>query len=291
MKTFLMMVWLMVGTLAAEQYLLVRPTVRETLGEHMAAQLSSRTNGSGFDFIGIKTNNSWLVAVPPVMTNNFYLRDVTNILATGHVYWDVSRQHWSIGACLSAISPRHCVQTTHVGGFTTNIWLLPDGTAYTNWMVGYTNLGGDLNIVLMARTNPMFYRVMPDFSTKAKISAFSKPALGVLMHHASLGKPYVTTFVTTMLYPGQFGQRYNQFEFGDYSLGYVQVVGDSSSPMLAVIHDEAILIAQTYLGSMYGPAPGLRVAQVNAGMNWLSTNYGAPVYTVQVADLSGFPDL
>ena len=267
----------------------------QSLADHMEQQLATRSAGNGFDFVGVKTNGGGTLNFPPSLATNFYLRDVTNILASSHFY--KSPSGWGVGACLSPITPRHCVASQHVTGnngnaYLTNLWLLPDGTLYTNWIVAQTNLGNDLDIVLMAKTNPAVYRVLGDISGKVGHNVTTdKPLLGVLMHHASLNKPYVTTFVAAMISVGQFGHTWNQFEFGDYSTGYTQIVGDSSSPMLAIINGEAVLVAQTYLSSMYGPSAGLRATEVNLAMQNLSTANGAPIYTLTLCDLSPFPNL
>ncbi len=267
----------------------------QTLADHLAAQLASRTNGNGFNFIGVKTNNSTLVGFPPVVAADFWLRDVSNILASSHFYKTPSG--WGVGACLSPISPRHCVATQHVTGnngnaYLTNLWLRPDGTTYTNWIIAQTNLGGDLDVVLMANTNCAWFQVLPDVSAKVvKNYARGLPAVGVLMHHASRPTSYVTTFTAALTSPGQYGHTWNNFQFGDYSQGYAQIVGDSSSPTYAIIAGEAVLVDQTYLSSMTGPSVGVRVAEVNAAMQNLSLNNAAPIYAVTLYDLSRFPDL
>jgi hypothetical protein len=267
----------------------------QTLADHMAAQLASRTTGNGFNFIGVKTNNSTLVGFPPVVAADFWLRDVSNILASSHFY--KSPTGWGVGACLSPISPRHCVATQHVTGnngnaYLTNLWLLPDGTVYTNWIIAQTNLGGDLDVVLMAKTNCAWFQVLPDVTAKVvKNYAVGLPAVGVLMHHASLPNSYVTTFTAALTSPGQFGHTWNNFQFGDYSQGYAQITGDSSSPTFVIIAGEAVLVDQTYTAAMSGPSPGVRIAEVNAAMQNLSLMNAAPIYSATLYDLSAFPNL
>lgn len=273
-----------------------------SLADHMAEQLRSRTNGADCDFVS-KTNQVYfLLPSQPRLSAHFWLRDVTNILATSVACYEPDwtgnqPSWWVVGACLSPISPRHCIATTHVtgGALDTHLWLLPDGSFYTNSIIASTNLGGDLTICLMSRTNPLVYRVLPDIS--AKVSGLrtgnyttNKPALAVLMHHASQNTPYITTFTAALRSPAAWcGQATNQVEFGNYSLGYRQANGDSSSPILTVINNEAVFICQVF-GPMGGPAPGMRTNAVNAAMAFLSTNNAAPVYQLKLYDVSGFPD-
>jgi len=271
------------------------------LADHMAVQLSSRTNGDD-NFVSKTNQVFFLFPAQPQMNPHFWLRDVTNILATSlgtfQPDWSAGQpSSWVVGGCLSPISPRHCLATTHVTGGSrdTHLWLLPDGSYYTNSIIASTNLGGDITICLMSRTNPMVYCVLPDISSKVAGMRThdytrTKPALAVLMHHASQNTPDITTFTSALLDCRAWcGHVTNQLEFGNYSLGYSQINGDSSSPILTVINNEAVFICQVY-GPMSGPAPGLRTNAVNAAMANLSTNNGAPVYQLTLYDVSGFPD-
>lgn len=271
-----------------------------SLAEHMAEQLRSRTNGGDFNFIS-KTGQVFLAAEPQ-LKNNFWLRDVTNILATSvalyQPFWSPGQPSpWVVGACLSPISLRHCIATTHVTGrsLDTHLWLLPDGSLYTNSIIASTNLGGDLTICLMAKTNPLVYRVLPDISSKVngmrtENYATNPPALAVLMHHASQGTPFITTFAAALRNSTAWcGHTTNQLEFGNYNIGYSQINGDSSSPILTVIHNEAVFVCQVF-GPLGGPAPGTRTNAVNAAMATLSTENSAPVYQLTLYDVSQFPD-
>ena len=271
-----------------------------SLADHMAEQLRSRTNGGDFNFIA-KTGQVFL-ASSPHLKKNFWLRDVTNILATSIALfeprWSPGQPSpWVVGACLSPISPRHCIATTHVTGThrDTHLWLLPDGSLYTNSIIAATNLGGDLTICLMSKTNPFVYQVLPDISSKvsgmrSENYATNQPALAVLMHHASQDTPYVTTFTAALRNSRAWcGHTTNQIEFGNYNIGYSQIVGDSSSPIFTVIHNEAVFICQVF-GPMGGPAPGTRTNAVNAAMAALSADHDAPVYQLSIYDVSGFPD-
>ena len=273
-----------------------------SLAEHMAAQLSCRTNGGDYNFI-TKTNQIYyLLPAQPRLTANFWLRDVTNILASsvGRFTPDDALAEfspWFVGACLSPISPRHCLGSTHATGNLQDphLWLLPDGSFYTNSILAVTNLGGDITICLMTKTNPASYRVLPDISSKVSgvrngDYTKSKPALAVLMHYSSQNTPCVTTFTAALLYTGaQCGHATNQLEFGNYSLGYKQISGDSSSPILTVINNEAVLVCQVY-SSLYGTALWRETNAINSAMANLSTNNSAPVYQMSLYDLSGFPD-
>jgi len=273
-----------------------------SLADEMAAQLSSRMKGGDCNFVSKADQVFFLFPQQPKLNPKFWLRGVTNILATSlgryDPYWSVGQpSSWIVGACLSPVSPRHCIATTHVtgGALDTHLWLLPDGSFYTNTIIASTNLGGDLTVCLMAKTNPTFYRVLPDISSKVSGMrtgdyAKSKPALAVLMHHASQNTPYITTFTAALLNCHAWcGHSTNQLEFGNYSVGYSQINGDSSSPILAVINNEAVFICQVY-GPMSGPAPGMETNAVNTAMANLSKNNGAPAYQLTPYDVSGFPD-
>jgi hypothetical protein len=146
-----------------------------SLAEHMAEQLRSRTNGGDFNFIS-KTGQVFLAAEPQ-LKNNFWLRDVTNILATSvalyQPFWSPGQPSpWVVGACLSPISLRHCIATTHVTGrsLDTHLWLLPDGSLYTNSIIASTNLGGDLTICLMAKTTNVFHRKTGPAAARAGVA-------------------------------------------------------------------------------------------------------------------------
>ncbi len=277
-------------------------TMPVSLAVHMAAQLSCRTNGSVCDFVSKTGQVSFLFPAQPKLHPKFWLRDVTNILATSVGRFAPNEfagqtLPWMVGGCFSPLSPRHCIASTHATGNLQDLhlWLLPDGSFYTNTILASTNLGSDMTLCLMTRTNPMSYRVLPDISSK--VSGLrtgnytnSQPALAILMHYSSQNTPYVTTFTAALLNGGaRCGQAANQLVFGNYSLGYSQIVGDSSSPILTVINNEAVFICQV-TGPMSGPAPGLRTNLINAAMASLSTNHGAPVYAMTLYDVSAFPD-
>src|SRR5665213_2514591 len=237
-----------------------------SLAGEMAAQLSSRMKGGDCNFVSKADQVFFLFPQQPKLNPKFWLRGVTNILATSlgryDPYWSVGQpSSWIVGACLSPVSPRHCIATTHVtgGALDTHLWLLPDISSKVSGM----------------RTG--------DY-------AKSKPALAVLMHHASQNTPYITTFTAALLNCHAWcGHSTNQLEFGNYSVGYSQINGDSSSPILAVINNEAVFICQVY-GPMSGPAPGMETNAVNTAMANLSKNNGAPAYQLTPYDVSGFPD-
>ena len=147
----------------------------------------------------------------------------------------------------------------------------------------------------MSQTNPAVYQVLPDLS--AKVSGMrtgnysdTRPALAILFHHASQSTPFITTFTAALMNSRAWCARAtNQLEFGNYNVGYRQIVGDSSSPILTVINNEAVFVCQVF-GPMSGPAPGLRTNEVNAAMAELSRREHAPIYQLKVYDISGFPD-
>jgi hypothetical protein len=275
-----------VNTLLAALILLSpAPAHRETLAEHLVAQLASRTNGNTSDFLITKTNQVYFHGTPSVVSN-FWLRGVTNINATS--VGRIAGSTFNVGACLSAVSPRHCITAAHVGAYPNQpaVWILDSGELYTNTVIAWTN-SGDLMVCLMAQTNPCYYRVLPDITAKAQFN----PALGpvpvaVRLHDASRNTPAVTSFVSGLRGNGSFGAfAWGQFTFGDYAAGDMGLVGDSSSAAICVINGESVLIGAAYTAQSC-PTPGTAAANVNALMIAL-----LPGYELSVYDLSKFPNL
>lgn len=257
--------------------------------------MTRRTNStSGFNYI-LKSGNT---LVPPIsMVPNFWLADVTNIngssIATTNGQW-----LWE----LHPISPRHCLTARHVLAMNDRIWIMPDGSLYTNQCVKASSdntnlLTGDGVIVLMAKTNPYVYKVLPNYSLKYT-SVYSNAVTVVRGHYGSTGGN-IRTFTSPIglvgpannywMYGGAGSSDYI-FRYGDYSLGDVWIGGDSSSPSWIILYNEAVLV-----GDAFTPqgdwAPGMNTNAVNAAMEYVSTNTGAPVYQVQPYDISVFPDL
>jgi hypothetical protein len=271
--------------------------------------LSSRTNGKGYIFVTGKSTNTGQdgiefftsptnIAVPA----NFFLKDVTNITGAAMGSWSVGYGKWMVAHAGIPLSPWHCIGAAHVGGpGGTNLWLLPDGKLYTNKVLyTYTIPSTDMMISLMDKTNPYVVKWLPDILWKTENNniANSNSLIGVLFHPTSLVTNY-TVFLEPM-YQGGFynGIAYLNIctsptnaviRFGDYSVGNIFVGGDSGAPNLTVIKNEAVYLFSTYTPGG-GPSPGASFVKVNAAMNYLSTNYSAPVYKIQLYDLSQFYD-
>jgi hypothetical protein len=262
------------------------------LGSHLAEQLASRTNGS-FNFArkdGTGASQIYFYHGYPQLVTNFWLRDVTNYFSSS--LGNIKGTNFGVGQCLTAITPRHCLTTTHTSGDLLNapaVWLLADGSLYTNTPVAMTNYGTDTTVVMMAQTNPCWVKVLPDIS---RYVAFGNPAVPppfvVRGHYASQLGP-ITTFVSGLSGMGNFGIQYlvGRVTFGDYVRGDSWQVGDSSSPAFCVINNEAVLVG---LASSieYAECPGLNLTTANHLLAVLSTNAAAPVYQITTADLTGF---
>jgi hypothetical protein len=276
----------------------------QTLTEHLLQQLTRRTNGS-FYFTKTLAGGPCFVT-PPALTTNFWLRDVTNILA--------SSVGMIRGGCLNSdasfvtpISPRHVISAAHTGGqgLDGSVWLLPDGTLYTNTAVRSANgqpareiiPGTDIIITLMQKTNPAFCKYLPDITSKVPAwrdgNFATHPAPPFVRFHLNgrTGLTNHTSFISAGRGMGSFGgiQASNCTLFGDYAKGDAWVGGDSASPAYAIINNEAVLICVAYTGGG-GPAIARFTNQINAVMANLSTNHAAPVYTVTSYDVSIFPD-
>ncbi len=285
--------------------------VSTTLTEHLVEQLTSRTNGNSENFVG-PVNDSFVFIGKPTLTTNFWLRDVTNILASsqgmiqyGHLY--------SYATYVTPISPRHVIGASHTGGqgLSDSVWLLPNGTLYTNTAVVLANgqparqfiPGTDIVIALMQKTNPFFCKYLPDIKSKVPyfrdMNATKHPAPVFVRFHLGNAGGYHghpgntnythTSFISSAGGLGSFFSVPGTPTFGDYSKGDRWVGGDSGGPAFAIINNEAVLVCLAYTGGG-GPAIANYTNQINAAMANLSTNNGAPVYTLTPYDLSGFPD-
>jgi hypothetical protein len=276
---------------------------QQTLVAHLIQQLASRTNGS-FYFTGPVSGGGY--AGRPTLATNFWLRDVTNILASsvgmiqnGHLYSDAS--------FVTPISPRHVLSAKHMGGqgLSPSVWLLPDGSLYTNTAVVLPNgqpareavKGTDIMITLMQKTNPYVCKYLPDVTSKVaawKTHNFkTNPAPPFIRFHLNgrSGLTNHTSFISAGRGMGLFGgvPMTNFISFGDYTKGDVWVGGDSASPAYAIINNEAVLICVASTGGG-GSAIARFTNQINAAMADLSTHNHAPVYKLTPYDVSRFPD-
>lgn len=266
------------------------------LAEHMVAQLSSRTNGNSPDFTGPTDGSNWFQRLP-TNTPNFWLRDVTNILAMSQG----RLQGTGIPSCanyITPISPHICIGAAHVGGGvdTTNLWLLPDGSYYQNKIIGSlrpTN-AGDIILMFMAKPNWTWAKIFPNAASQLKYwqqPNASNPVPVFVRFHQGIGRTnqFHSTFVSGSGGLGSFGHVTGQFEFGDYSKGDNWVAGDSSGAAYAIVQNEAALVCVA--SSVGGGTPVANFTnQVNAAMALLCNSNGVPLEKLTLYDLSGFRD-
>lgn len=264
------------------------------LARHLVEQLSSRTNGNSANFTGPTDGSNYFQAMP-TNTPNFWLRDVTNILAMSQGRMDGVR----IGSCanyLTPISPHICIAAAHTGGGdgTVNLWLLPDGTYFRNQVVCSlrpTN-SGDIILAFMKQTNWTFAKIFPDATSKLKHWQRANPSNTVpvfVRFHRGIGRTnqFHTTFVSGSGGPGWFGHQPGQFEFGDYSKGDQWVGGDSSGAAFAIVDNEAVLVCVASSGGGGTPIASF-TNQINAAMAALCASNGVPTERLTLYDLSGF---
>ena len=255
-----------------------------SLGQNTVDQLAGRTNGQGYAYIYKDALHQKSVEfVNPTPAVGFYLADCTNIY--GFSQGNLADSKFNVGACLSPISPRHCIYTVHVGWRSTNVWINRDGTFHTNTVLAGQTVGNDIGVCLMANTNQSWFKVLPPISGKISNNLAAAPSpLAIRFHDASKGGD-ITTFASA--FNGSYFGGTRQFSFGDYGSGDNSIIGDSSSPALMVINNEAVLIGQMY-SALYAPPVGLYTNQVNAAMAALSASNSAPAYQVELYDLTQF---
>lgn len=268
--------------------------VQQDLAEHLVQQLSRRTNGGSANFTGPTDGSNWFQR-SPFLNPGFWLRDVTNIFAAsqGRI------QGPGILSCanyLTPISPRICIGAAHTGGGlgTTNVWLRPDGTYYSNTVAAYLapKNSGDIMLMFMAKTNCTFVKIFPNATNQ--LAYWHHPDASntipvFVRFHGGIGRTneFHSTFVSGSPQLGVFQHLKGQFEFGDYSKGDEWVPGDSGGPAYAIIHNEAALV-----GCAVTPGYAMPVAsyatQVNAAMAELCASNHVPAETLTFYDLDGF---
>jgi hypothetical protein len=267
---------------------------RPDLARHMVEQLSSRTNGNSASFTGPTDGSNWFRQWP-TNTPNFWLRDVTNILAMSQGRMDGLR----VAGCanyLTPLSPHICIGAAHTGGGegTTSLWLLPDGGYYQNKVIASlcpTN-AGDIILMFMAKTNWTHVKIFPNATAQLKYwqQAVASNTVPVFIRfHQGIGRTneFHSTFVSGSGNLGTFGHLAGQFEFGDYSKGDSWVGGDSASAAYAIVQNEAVLVCTANYGGG-GPPVANYTNQVNAAMAALCASNGVPVEKLTLYDLSGF---
>jgi len=291
-------------TFAAQILLAPVPAHRETLTEHLYAQLASRaTAGNSGSYL----NSNFTVV------SNFWLRDVTNI--TGNANGRLQNADGSISiyaAAVTPIAPHFCVGAAHAGGLQISnaFWTLPNGTFYTNGgaqkqgvsyysgLQFYQVSNTDIFITLTAKTNAFFLKYLPDISRKVpycrngNIAANPAPVFVRFHLTPSLGWPH-TSWISCGDGAGNFGGNVTKWgtpKFGDYSQGDLGIGGDSGGAAFAIVKNEAAIVGCMYSGG-YHPAIWQHAAEINAAMAALCVTNGLPIETLTPCDLSQFPDL
>jgi hypothetical protein len=266
------------------------------LAQHMILQLSSRTNDNSPNFTGPTDGSNWFQR-QPTNTPNFWLRDVTNILAMSQGRMEGA----GILSCanyITPVSPHICIAAAHTGRGTgtTNLWLLPDGTYYQNIILNSlapTN-APDIVLMFMAKTNWTFVKIFPNAASKLKYWQKAVPGNTVpvfVRFHQGIGRTnqFHTTFVSGSRGLGSFGHMNGQFEFGDYSKGDSWVAGDSAGAAYGIVQNEAAVVCVASSGGG-GTAFANYTNQINAAMAALCASNGISAEHLTLYDLSAFQD-
>jgi hypothetical protein len=275
----------------------------ESLSDHMVSQLASRTNGNTDQFSGVVAGGNYFFW-PLTNNGSFWLRDVTNIFAQSKGTIEPIGNVLGCANYFTPISARICVGAAHPSPSRppgqTNIWVLPDGTHYTNKSIAVANCisNFDLQFMLMERTNWTVVRVFPNDTNrirmwKSRTNSTSPPFVAM---HQGIGRSnqFHTSLVLVCneeigwVSGSPTGGFPGQFSFGDYSLGYGMVGGDSSGAMWGIVNNEALLVG-TWSSSHMNFAIARQAALVNATMAALCQSNGLPVESITIADLSRFP--
>lgn len=264
------------------------------LARHLVEQLSSRTNDASANFTGPTDGSNYFLS-QPFNTTNFWLRDVTNILAMSQARLDGLRMP-SCANYITPISPHICIAAAHTGGGdgSMNLWLLPDGSYYRNSVLNSlrpTN-AGDTILIFMEKTNWTFVKIFPE--ARSKLKYWQQPAASntvpvFVRFHQGIGRTnqFHSSFVSGSSYPGSFSHIHGQFEFGDYSKGDNWVAGDSAGAAYAIINNEAVLVCVASTGGGGTPL-GLYTNQINTAMAALCASNGVPVERLTLYNLSNF---
>ncbi|HZI31477.1 MAG TPA: hypothetical protein VFF11_03995, partial [Candidatus Binatia bacterium] len=250
------------------------------LAEHMVLQLSSRTNGTSPNFTG-PTDGSNRFQRAPTIAPDFWLHDVKNIFAMSQGRFEPM----GIMSCanyITPISPHICIGAAHTGGGvgTENLWLLADGSYYTNEIIGSLKpaKAGDIILMFMAKTNWTFVKIFPDATNKLAYWQHPDPTNIVpvfVRFHQGIGRTnrFHSTFVSGSRSLGGLYHVNGQFEYGDYSKGDFWVAGDSAGAAYAIIHNEAVLVGCALSGGFAMPVANYE-QQINAAMAELCASNG-----------------
>ena len=272
------------------------PEAKPDLAEAMILQLSSRTNGASPDFTGPTDGSNWFQR-HPFLAPHFWLRGVTNILAMSQGRYQ-GRGILSCANYITPISPRICIGAAHTGGGvgSTNLWLLPDGTYYTNTITACLQppKAGDIMLMFMAKTNWTFMKIFPDATNKLACWRHGGRTGTVpvfVRFHQGIGRTneFHTTFVSGSVRLGAFWHYPGQFAYGDYSKGDNWVAGDSGGAAYAIINGEAVLVGCASSGGYAMPIAKYRDA-VNAAMAELCASNNVPAETLTLYNLGSFRD-
>lgn len=268
--------------------------LKPDLAEHLVQQLRSRTNNASSRFTG-PTDGSNRFLKMPVVAPNFWLRGVTNIFAMSQGRFR-GRQLWSSADYIVPISPHICIGAAHTGGGvgSKNLWLLPDGTYYTNEIIASLKpkKSADIILMFMAKTNWTFVKIFPNATNKLAywLHPDSTNVVPVFVRfHQGIGRTnrYHTSFVSGSRLLGGLYHINGQFEYGDYSKGDRWVGGDSGGAAYAIIHNEAVLVGCAFTGGYAMPIARYQ-DQINAAMAELCASNHVPVERLTLYDLSGF---
>lgn len=269
---------------------------RPDLAEHLIQQLSSRTNGASPNFAGPTDGSNWFQR-PPVLASNFWLRDVKNILAMSQGRLR-DRGVASSANYIIPITPHICIGAAHTGGGegSENLWLLPDGTYYTNQVISSlrpTN-SSDIILMFMAKTNWTFVKIFPNATNKLAYWQHPDPTNIVpvfVRFHQGIGRTnrFHSTFVSGSRSLGGFYHVNGQFDFGDYSKGDAWVAGDSGGAAYAIIRNEAVLVGCAFTGGYATPIAKYEIP-INDAIAKLCASNDLPAEHITLYDLSGFQD-
>lgn len=266
------------------------------LAAYMVSELSRLTNSASDDFTGPTDGSNWFKKAP-YLAPGFWLRGVTNIFAMsqGRI------EKGAVASCanyITPISPHICVGAAHTGGGvgTTNLWLLPDGSYYTNEIVDCLRplKYADIMLMFMAKTNWTYVKIFPNATNKLAYWLHPDPTNVVpvfVRFHQGIGRTnrFHSSFVSGSRSLGGLYHINGQFQYGDYSKGDLWVAGDSGGAAYAIIHNEACLVGCAFTGGYATPLANFS-EPVNQAMAELCERHHLPPESLTFCDLSGFRD-
>ena len=292
-------------TPASDAVVATAPAAAPTTGQMAPPKLAQVMNDQLRALSASGNDECWNQAdlVTGVLRYNphFWLRNVTNIFASYVACYDPASGAYQNFAQLHPISPHFCITAHHTHNPANRLCLLPDGSVYTNYFIAWTNFS-DLEVDLMAKPNPSWYRVMPNDAPY--VSGHDPETMLCVRQHASMHgvDGYSTTFLTLAACDNFGCWAFSQsdglggwiwttgpsFTFGDYSRGDTWIEGDSSSAAWVILNNEAVL-----MGCAYGAqiCPFLDVNRLNALMAGLAAAHGLPPEQATAYPLQSFPKI